>query len=76
MNIFCNNYNKYYMGIFQSTPTWTIIDNQKYDMSELIKYHPGGSNIIKNILGLNCTEQFRAKHGHIYDHMLKKYKLH
>ena len=63
------------MGIFQSTPKWAIIDGQQYDMTDLLKYHPGGNHIIKNVLGKDCTKQYREHHVTSCDIAMQKYKI-
>lgn len=63
------------MGIFSSKPSWAIIDGHKYDMTDLLKYHPGGIAIIKNILGKDATGIFRKHHGNKLDESIKKYKI-
>lgn len=63
------------MGIFQSIPNWIIIDNHKYDMTDLLKYHPGGTNIIKEAVGKDCTLYYREHHGHTLDTNMEKYRL-
>lgn len=41
---------------------WIIINNDVYDVSEFIKRHPGGSEIIESRAGEDATSYFIAKH--------------
>ena len=41
---------------------WVIINNEVYDVSEFIKRHPGGSDIIESRAGEDATSFFTAKH--------------
>ena len=45
----------------QHTEYW-VIHNKKYDMSDFIKYHPGGEHTIILGKGRDCTELFENTH--------------
>jgi cytochrome b involved in lipid metabolism len=63
------------MGICKSKSNVTIIDNKKYDMDELLKFHPGGKKSIEKILNKDGTLLYRNCHGTQYDHILNKYLI-
>ena len=43
-----------------------IIDDLKFDVTDFLKKHPGGPEIIKKYNGKDATEAFNAIRGH-YD---------
>jgi len=42
---------------------WVVINNNVYDLSDFIKKHPGGSDIIESRAGEDATSFFAGKHG-------------
>lgn len=42
---------------------WVVINNSVYDVSEFIKRHPGGMDVIDSRAGEDATSYFRGKHG-------------
>ncbi|EIJ89627.1 hypothetical protein NEPAR06_1191 [Nematocida parisii] len=53
---------------------WIILSNVVYDVAEYAKEHPGGSSIIYENAGKDCTELFYALHPWInYKKILEKY---
>jgi fatty acid desaturase len=56
---------------------WIIIENEVYDLTDFIKEHPGGSNIILSRAGEDATSYFKVKHGLNLqiNEMLQKFKL-
>ena len=56
---------------------WIIIENEVYDLTDFIKKHPGGSNIILSRAGEDATSYFKMKHGlsDAVNKMLKAYKI-
>jgi cytochrome b involved in lipid metabolism len=62
-------------NIFDSVINITIIDDKKYNMNELLKYHPGGQEMIKKIIGHNGTKIYRNHHDHKFDYLLDKYEI-
>lgn len=53
---------------------WTVIDGKVFDISDYLKYHPGGSAILKSALGRDCTILFRKYHAWVnYEMLLEKY---
>ena len=37
---------------------WVIVNNKVYDVTKLIKLHPGGVNAIMKYAGTDCTKHF------------------
>jgi cytochrome b involved in lipid metabolism len=53
---------------------WTVIDGKVFDISDYLKYHPGGAAILKLALGKDCTVLFRKYHAWVnYEMLLEKY---
>lgn len=41
---------------------WVIIDNKVYNVTKWLPRHPGGKNLILNLAGKDCTEEFKIFH--------------
>ena len=53
---------------------WTVIDGKVFDITDYLKYHPGGAKILKTALGKDCTALFRKYHAWVnYEMLLEKY---
>lgn len=46
-----------------ATSCWTAIRGKVYDLSPWIAQHPGGSEAILGLCGINGTEPFTNQHG-------------
>ena len=44
------------------TICWVIIDNKVYNVTKWLPRHPGGKNLILNLAGKDCTEEFKIFH--------------
>ncbi|KAL4953340.1 hypothetical protein BDW69DRAFT_200220 [Aspergillus filifer] len=44
-------------------PAWIVIDNIIYDCTTFQSEHPGGSAVIRNFVGQDCSWQFRRFHS-------------
>ena len=55
----------------------TIIDNDIIDCKSWIDIHPGGSSLIKALIGKDSTEDFNKMHGKCRPakEMIKKLKI-
>ncbi|KEF54108.1 L-lactate dehydrogenase (cytochrome) [Exophiala aquamarina CBS 119918] len=42
---------------------WVIIDNVAWDVTDLIQWHPGGSDAILRYAGKDVTKTFHALHA-------------
>ncbi|KAH9386925.1 cytochrome b5 [Nematocida major] len=55
---------------------WIVLSGIVYDVTDYLKDHPGGSNIILENAGKDCTEIFNTIHPWInYKKLLKKYLI-
>jgi cytochrome b involved in lipid metabolism len=63
------------MGNFLSSNNITIIDDNKYDMTELLTMHPGRSTSIKKIIGTDGTKKYRNIHGKKFNECEIKRKI-
>lgn len=55
---------------------WIVLSNIVYDITEYISEHPGGSDIILENAGKDCTDIFNVIHPWInYKLVLKKYLI-
>jgi len=54
---------------------WIIILNKVYDVTKWLPKHPGGANLILNLAGRDCTEEFRVFHLNPSFTRLKPYLL-
>ena len=50
----------------------TTINGDVYDVTDLVKTHSGGSEVIENCCGKDCTETFTKQHDSSYLEKLKK----
>jgi cytochrome b involved in lipid metabolism len=41
---------------------WTIVDENVYNLTSWINSHPGGSNAILSLCGVDGTSAFKAQH--------------
>ena len=41
---------------------WIIIENKVYDVTKWLPKHPGGSMMILNLAGNDCTEEYKVFH--------------
>ncbi len=41
---------------------WTAVDGKVYDLTEFVSQHPGGSDRIENICGVDGTSAFKGQH--------------
>lgn len=46
-----------------ATSCWTAIDSKVYDLTEWINQHPGGSEKILQICGIDGSSAFNNQHG-------------
>ncbi|KCZ80421.1 hypothetical protein H312_02189 [Anncaliia algerae PRA339] len=53
---------------------WVIIENNVYDVTEFIEYHPCGRNIFLNYGGKDVTEIFNRVHPYVSYKELLKYE--
>uniref|UniRef100_A0A1I8GH37 Cytochrome b5 heme-binding domain-containing protein n=1 Tax=Macrostomum lignano TaxID=282301 RepID=A0A1I8GH37_9PLAT len=42
-----------------SESCWIVIDNLVYDVTEFLKQHPGGAEVLLENAGADCTEAFK-----------------
>mmetsp|Transcript_16466 Transcript_16466/g.35666 ORF Transcript_16466/g.35666 Transcript_16466/m.35666 type:complete len:186 (-) Transcript_16466:118-675(-) len=49
---------------------WIILRNKVYDISKFLKFHPGGSRILVDVAGTDCTELFDSNHQWINEEIL------
>lgn len=56
---------------------WIIIKNKVYDLTDFVKSHPGGENILLARAGEDATSFFISKHGRnkYVTNVLKRYKI-
>ncbi|MBP9760317.1 MAG: hypothetical protein KBD24_03015 [Candidatus Pacebacteria bacterium] len=54
---------------------WLTIDNNIYDVTEYISFHPGGTQTILDYCGAEATDAFRTKGGDGGDHSKSAYTL-
>lgn len=53
---------------------WTVIHGKVYEITPYLKYHPGGAEILRVILGKDCTKLFRKFHAWVnYEMLLEKF---
>lgn len=52
---------------------WIIIENKVYDVTKWLPKHPGGSVMILNLAGKDCTEEFKVFHLNPSYALLKPY---
>lgn len=58
------------------TSCWIVIDNFVYDVTDFIRMHPGGQEIIMEHAGRDATTAFRATgHSSHAAQLLLKYKI-
>lgn len=56
------------------TDGWTVIDGKVYEISQYLKFHPGGAEILRVALGKDCTKLFRKFHAWVnYEMLLNKF---
>ena len=46
-----------------TTDCWTIVDGKVYDVTEWIGEHPGGTEVIRAMCGIDSTAAFATQHG-------------
>ncbi|KAG2375072.1 hypothetical protein C9374_010076 [Naegleria lovaniensis] len=52
---------------------WIILRERVYDISKFLDHHPGGVEILKQVLGKDCTELFDEYHSFVNsDFLLEK----
>ncbi len=55
---------------------WIVIDRQVYDVTPYLDLHPGGSRIILQNSGQDCTQLFKVIHTQSYiTQILHKYQI-
>lgn len=42
---------------------WTVVDGNVYDLTKFVSQHPGGSDKIIGICGVDATSEFSSQHG-------------
>jgi cytochrome b involved in lipid metabolism len=51
-------------------------ENDIYDVTQFLKFHPGGSNTIKQMNGKSIDEKFKFYgHSHVAENLLKDHKI-
>ena len=56
------------------TSSWTIINNEVYDLTNFVDEHPGG-DVIKGGIGKDATELYYGFHDDYSLELIKKYKI-
>nr|CAG4709014.1 unnamed protein product [Naegleria fowleri] len=52
---------------------WVILRERVYDITKFLDHHPGGVEILKQVLGTDCTELFDEYHSFVNsDFLLEK----
>ncbi|KAI5184256.1 cytochrome b5 [Nematocida homosporus] len=55
---------------------WIVLEGRVYDVTDYLSEHPGGSNVLLENAGRDCTELFKAVHPWVNARkMLKKWYL-
>lgn len=55
---------------------WTVYGNKVYNITYYLKYHPGGVDIMKSVLGKDCQAQFMKFHGYLkIDNFIKPFQI-
>lgn len=44
---------------------WVIYKNNVYDITHYLPFHPGGVDVLKSVLGKDCTSLFNKFHGYV-----------
>lgn len=52
---------------------WIIIKNKVYDITKWVPKHPGGSSILFNFAGKDCSDEFKIFHLHSNHVLLKSF---
>ena len=54
---------------------YIVIEGFVYDVTKWLDRHPGGSKVLTNMAGVDCTDVFNAYHTHEVRKSLKYYKI-
>lgn len=54
---------------------WTVIDENVYDISQYVNFHPGGKQLILKACGVDSSTLFHTKDGRGKDHLQSTYAL-
>lgn len=57
------------------TDCWIIISNNVYNVTDYIKKHEGGMEMILNFCGRDATQAFKTKSGEDNNHSTKAYNM-
>ncbi|KAG5858946.1 cytochrome b5-like heme/steroid binding domain-containing protein [Encephalitozoon hellem] len=49
---------------------WIIMDGVVYDVTDFLRLHPGGIDVIMKHAGRDCTDAFNKAHPHVNKELL------